>query len=363
MFWFIFQFNQFCGNLTAALLFQFNVPNRTIFIILTAVGLLGAIGFLFLKPFSKEIRYFDSDQIQHFAATLNEQHTQSIQRRSTHESGPSEPVPSAQMGYDQLSWDKSMKSAPNQLQQQLMQNQLRFEGDGIDRDRNQRDQDTHSSVLLFHEYHRTQRREQKVDCILTIKMWFSWNFLMIWPLSVYSGVTQGFQFGEFGARIDSDAFTFYALAAFGLFDAVFSSIFGKLSDRLGRLPILCCAITAHAAVYVFLYFYADSISQKVDGLWIWLCCGALLGIGDAGFNTQILSLYPILLGDRPESFANFNLWQSASSCWCFFWHDFVSFEVKCATYLGVLLIAAMPLFLTSTGRQAARSKKIVSGSH
>ena len=39
--------------------------------------------------------------------------------------------------------------------------------------------------------------------------------------------TQGFQFGEFGAQIHSDTYTFYALAAFGLSDALFSSLFGN----------------------------------------------------------------------------------------------------------------------------------------
>eukprot|EP00483_Globobulimina_turgida_P007871 UN07886 len=122
-------------------------------------------------------------------------------------------------------------------------------------------------------------------------------------------------------------------------------------------------MVAHAAVYVFLFFYHDKISQELNGLWIWLICGAVLGIGDAGFNTQILSLYPILLGDKPESFANFNLWQSASSCWCFLWHSYVSFRVKSATYLAVLIFAAIPIFLTPTGRQAARSKKFAKAGH
>ena len=194
-------------------------------------------------------------------------------------------------------------------------------------------------------------------------MWFTYNFWIIGPISIYSGVTQGFQFGEFGSYIDKDSYTFYALAAFGLFDAIFSNIFGQISDKTGRLPILFCAILAHGCVYVFLFFYVDDISQDSEGLYIWLICGAILGIGDAGFNTQILSLYPILLGDRPESFANFNLWQSASSCWCFFWHTFVSKQVKIATYFCVLLVAAVPIFLTPTGRNAARSKKFNKSGH
>ena len=203
-----------------------------------------------------------------------------------------------------------------------------------------------------------------MDPILTVKMWFTWNFCIIWLISIYSGVTQGFQFGDFPSYIDKNSYKFYALSCFGAFDAIFSSIFGCVSDKVGRLPILFCAISAHASVYIFMYFVGvDNIAQDSNGLPIWLTLGGLLGIGDAGFNTQILSLYPILLGDRPESFANFNLWQSASSCFCFFWSLFISTKIKIATYFGVLILSAVPIFLTPTGRNAARSKKFAKSGH
>ena len=353
LFWSIFQFNQFLGNLLAALLFQFDVHNQVIFAILTAVCFVGCLLFLCLQSANNDTRHYDEAQISAFAKSIQQKNVP-----KSVEAAPALGIPEkaeAANGYDQLSWDKSATyKSPIDHDAELQKsfaNAPKFGGGP------KKSFDARSSVLLFHEYHRTQRRKTRVDLMATVRMWCSWRFLLVWPLAVYSGVTQGFQFGEFGAQIDSDSYTFYALAAFGLSDALFSSLFGKISDRVGRLPILLCAVMAHASVYVFLFLEHSAISQELDGLWIWLALGAVLGIGDAGFNTQILSLYPILLGDRPETFANFNLWQSASSCWCFFWHDFVSFKVKTATYCGVLLLAVAPIFLTSTGRTAARSKK------
>ena len=317
--------------------------------------------FLCLQSFGTHIRYFDEQQIENFAKSLINAKKESITQSIAHSE-----VDEVSNYYDQLSWDKSAKyKTENSLLSQLQRQNIddnKFDNQ-LQLNRNSTGNDNHSSVLLYHEYHRRQKDEKSVDLILTIKMWATYNFLIIFPISVYSGVTQGFQFGEFGALIEKDSYTFYALATFGLLDAVCSNLFGVLSDKIGRIPILCIAIFAHGAVYIFLYLYHEHISQDIDALWIWMLLGGVLGIGDAGFNTQILSLYPILLGDRPESFANFNLWQSASSCWCFFWHSFVSFKVKCATYFGVLLFAAIPIFLTKTGRQAAKSKKFQNTGH
>eukprot|EP01083_Nonionella_stella_P081034 222990_1 len=358
MFWFIFQFNQFLGNLLAALLFQFDVAHQTIFSILTAVCFIGCIGFMFLQTFAKGIKYFDEEQIAHFAKSIRATHSESIQKKDSNINTENEIMNHYDDEYDQLAWDKSSAYRPHHdiLQQLLKENMEPF-------DVNNNNNDNHSSVLLFHEYHRTEQSKKTVDLMLTIKMWFTSNFLILWLITIYSGVTQGFQFGEFGALIEKDSYKFYALASFGLWDAIFSNLFGQISDKIGRLPILACAIIAHGSVYAFLYFYYDKIPQDLDGLWIWLVCGGMLGMGDAGFNTQLYAFYPILLGDRPETFANFNLWQSASSCWCFFWHSYVSFKVKTLTYGAVMICSAIPIFLTSKGREAARSKKFGNHGH
>merc|ERR1711933_629488 len=70
IFWFIFQFNQFFGNLFAALLFQFDVSDKIIFIILTSVCFVGCLVFLCLQSFETRIRYFDESQLDNFAKNI-----------------------------------------------------------------------------------------------------------------------------------------------------------------------------------------------------------------------------------------------------------------------------------------------------
>eukprot|EP01083_Nonionella_stella_P149459 474813_1 len=192
-----------------------------------------------------------------------------------------------------------------------------------------------------------------VDPMLTIKMWFTRSFLIILPMSIYSGVAQEFQFGEFPALIDGDSHTFYVLAAFGLSDAIFATIFGQISDLVGRLPIIIIATCAYGSVFAVLYLH-DSTQRD---LWILFVLGIVLGIGDAGYNTQILSLYPILLGRKPETYANFNFWQSSISSVCFFWHHHLAFDVKIIVYCTILTLSVLPLLLTKKGRQATQSRK------
>ena len=157
VFWFIFQFNQFIGNLLAALLFQFDVPNQTIFIILSIICFIGCSGFLFLKSFNKEIRYFDEEQIQQFAKSINTDHNKSIQNEKDSDNKKTDKVLKGKIHdyYDQLSWDKSAtyKSHNDYLQEQLKANIDKF---------NNNDNDNHSSVLLYHEYHRTEQSKKKV---------------------------------------------------------------------------------------------------------------------------------------------------------------------------------------------------------
>ena len=49
IFWCIYIFNQVIGNLTAALLFYYNVPTQNVYIVLTGFGVLGTFIFLLIR--------------------------------------------------------------------------------------------------------------------------------------------------------------------------------------------------------------------------------------------------------------------------------------------------------------------------
>ena len=149
----------------AALLFHFDVSKQTIFIIFTIICFIGCGGFLFLKSFNKDVRYFDEEQIQQFAKSINADHNKSIQKKKESEDkNKNKNEGEINDYYDQLSWDKSAtyKSHNDYLQEQLKANIDKFDNN---------DNDNHSSVLLYHEYHRTEQSKKKVNnkiCHLSI---------------------------------------------------------------------------------------------------------------------------------------------------------------------------------------------------
>lgn len=145
-------------------------------------------------------------------------------------------------------------------------------------------------------------------------------------------------------QIEDNFHKFATLAVFGAVDAVCSVLFGSLrlvqsipfllvnvpstpslctmcSDRVGKLPVLSVAFVAHGTVFVYFYLYWHS-NDQLDPLhtetlqhdWYVFCVVAVfLGVGDAGFNTQLYTLYESLLGKETEVFANLKFWQSVCS--------------------------------------------------
>ena len=126
-----------------------------IFTILTIICFVGCIGFLFLSTFSKDVRYFDEEQIQNFAKSINADHNKSIQKQEDKDKQKEGEGEKVYDSYDQLSWDKSAtyKSQNDDLQERLKESIVKF---------NNNDNDNHSSVLLYHEYHRTEKSKKKV---------------------------------------------------------------------------------------------------------------------------------------------------------------------------------------------------------
>src|SRR4051794_39312798 len=63
---------------------------------------------------------------------------------------------------------------------------------------------------------------------------FDRKMQMIIATIIYSGVSQGFIFGDFPPMIADKQWKFFVMAAFGLADVLSSILLGKLSDRVGR---------------------------------------------------------------------------------------------------------------------------------
>ena len=202
-----------------------------------------------------------------------------------------------------------------------------------------------------------------------IKLWATKGQLLLIPFTLYSGISQAFEYGNFPAQINDDFHKFLALTIFGVVDAICSKVFGDLSDKIGRLPILTIAFIAHGTVYIYFFLYstwiendttesASDIHTMQHDWYDFFIVAAFLGIGDAGFNTQLYALYGSILGEKSEVFANLKFWQSISMTWGFLSSGVEeSWNIVLISCFALLVCAALPLYLSREVRNISRPQR------
>ena len=214
-----------------------------------------------------------------------------------------------------------------------------------------------------------QNGPQAVNPLSMMKLWLTKQQLILIPFTLYSGISQAFEYGNFPAQINDSFHKFAALAVFGGVDAICSLLFGRLSDKIGRLPILTIAFISHGTVYIYFYLYSSMIENdasesasdidKIQHDWYdFFIVATFLGIGDAGFNTQMYALYGSLLGEKSEVFANLKFWQSISMTWGFLSSGVhIEWDYVLISCFSLLILAALPLYLSAEVRRKARPQR------
>ncbi|KNC51481.1 uncharacterized protein AMSG_12087 [Thecamonas trahens ATCC 50062] len=164
--------------------------------------------------------------------------------------------------------------------------------------------------------------------------------LLILPM-FYSGLTQTYYFGIFPRQVDLRMIG-WLMACFGSADASLSLILGKVSDRIGRRPILF----AGAFACVVGVLAANAVAHFDWPSWVMFPAAVALGAADASYNTQ---LYAILGSFFPEhreaAFAAFKAVQAGSTGAAFAASQFASFFVLSAALLGSLVLGLISLVI------------------
>merc|ERR1712228_825694 len=188
-----------------------------------------------------------------------------------------------------------------------------------------------------------------------LSLWMDKRQLLLIPFTLYSGISQAFEYGNFPAQINDNFHKFGAMAVFGAVDAICSLLFGRMSDKIGRLPVLAIAFFAHGAVYIYFFVYSwdvennqapIDVDQQQHAWYDFFIAAAFLGVGDAGFNTQLYALYGSLLGEKAEVFANLKFWQSIAMTWGFLSsgvHE--DWNIVLISCFSLLVASALSLFL------------------
>ena len=112
------------------------------------------------------------------------------------------------------------------------------------------------------------------------------QMLLLIPMYLYSGLTQCYIFGEFTAMFGVDSLSI-AMVIFGFTNMSISYLFGKLSDKIGRIPIF---LISSVFIMICLTLVVVHYVSGRDDFTILFIAFVCLGISDAGFNTQIDTL-------------------------------------------------------------------------
>jgi len=338
LFWAWMVANQAAGNGLAALLFYLKIEVWIVYVVFTSINVGGVCVFLLIRP-------FDSDQPQ------QPQRNESVQSHSD---------------YRKIEGNMAVQHNDMLNEQDMSANKEQQNGDH----KNTKTTLSEIETIPFHADDSEEDNDKKgVNVLGMIKLWCTKRQLILIPFTLYSGISQAFEYGNFPAQINDDFHKFAALAIFGVVDAICSKVFGDLSDKIGRLPVLTIAFIAHGTVYVYFFLYstwiegdetesAKDIDKMQHDVWDFFIVAVFLGIGDAGFNTQLYALYGSLLGESSEVFANLKFWQSVSMTWGFLSsgiHE--NWNVVLISCFSLLVFAALPLYCSKDVRQIARPQR------
>jgi MFS family permease len=168
------------------------------------------------------------------------------------------------------------------------------------------------------------------------------NYLMylLVPLIVYNGLAVAFLAGDFskdavkknlaepGVPESGTHWVGYVLAVNSAANILGSVLFGRLSDKVGRAPIILVGFLSQASFIALCLITDFAAGAKKEYVVLFIAAG-LFGFGDAAWNTQINSMLGSYHADNPDAaFAAFKMWQSGATSAAFFYGPKVSFESK-----------------------------------
>lgn len=135
--------------------------------------------------------------------------------------------------------------------------------------------------------------------------------ILLIPITFWSGIEQSFFSSDFLAGYVTCAFGVHMVGrvviCYGFFDAMSSVLSGFVIKFVGRIPTFLFGAGVNlTCLIVMLSWSIDQTSLPVV-----FVLGALWGIGDAIWQTQINALYGCLFVDAEEAaFSNYRLWES-----------------------------------------------------
>ncbi|XP_050733436.1 UNC93-like protein [Eriocheir sinensis] len=135
--------------------------------------------------------------------------------------------------------------------------------------------------------------------------------LLIIPLTIWSGVEQGFFQSDYTAAYVSCGLGVhmvgYVMICYGVCDSICSITFSPLVKMVGRVPIFTMGAIINIGIIITLIYWRPHPDDTV----IFFVLAGLWGVADAVWQTQINAFYGVIFpGQSEAAFSNYRLWES-----------------------------------------------------
>lgn len=169
--------------------------------------------------------------------------------------------------------------------------------------------------------------------------------LLIIPLTIWSGVEQGFFQGDFTAAYVSCGLGVhmvgYVMICYGVCDALCSVSFSTLVKLVGRVPVFTMGALINFGVTTTLIYWGP----RPDDTAIFFVLAGLWGISDAIWQTQINAFYGVIFPGKAEAaFSNYRLWESVGFIITFACSTTLCIYSKIAIVLAFLSVGIVGYF-------------------
>eukprot|EP01083_Nonionella_stella_P243319 847961_1 len=201
-----------------------------------------------------------------------------------------------------------------------------------------------------------EHKTEIIFCDIVCKGWTDLRLQCLIVLIMYGGVLVSSIFGEFPSLITDTRIKFYAMSCYGIFGTVFAYIAGKVSDAYSPVPVTVIAAVLNVIVYgAILYgeFYGFDHFCSIIGLremWVWILLAALLGMSGPIIQQMISVLVATLLGNKPIVFAKRSLLSGIPAAAGFFYHPYLSLEIKMIVNITFCVLGVLMLFIYPANR-------------
>ncbi|XP_055938334.1 protein unc-93 homolog A-like isoform X1 [Argiope bruennichi] len=167
------------------------------------------------------------------------------------------------------------------------------------------------------------------------------------PITIFSGLQQGFILGDYSKAYVACAWGMYHVGlvfiCFGVVDAVMSFCAGRLVKYVSRMAIMFVGAAGNLGVCIVLFLWEPNSDQSV----VFFVLVGIWGLSDAIWQTQLNSFYGALFRNQEEAaYSNYRLWESTGFALAFLYSSFLCILPK-ISILIVLLFIGMVGYVTA----------------